>query len=262
VAVAADDLAVRVYDLDTSKLVRLFAGHTNRLTDLVHPQWPPLGRRARGRVGTHARRAGGEQAFSPEARWLVTASLDATLRVWDLPTAACVDVLRLDALATSVAFSPVGDYLATTHVDHVGVYLWCVPTRTSTPPVWRSELTREGVGDAHGRTNRQQFATVSLRALQPDEAAALAAAPPQALATTALGLAETEAGVDALFVPDADTTAAAVAAASVALGPVAPRAAGLITLANVPKLRWQNLLHLDTLRVRRRTMPPMHTSLA
>jgi len=54
----------------------------------------------------------------------VSASLDATLRVWDLPSAALVDVMKLDAIATSVAFSPLGDFLATTHVDHVGVYLW------------------------------------------------------------------------------------------------------------------------------------------
>ena len=38
VACAADDLRLRMVDLDTAKIVRIFAGHRNRITDLVrHP---------------------------------------------------------------------------------------------------------------------------------------------------------------------------------------------------------------------------------
>lgn len=37
-----------------------------------------------------------------------------------------IDVIKLAKgnVATSVSFSPAGDFLATTHVDQVGVFLW------------------------------------------------------------------------------------------------------------------------------------------
>lgn len=58
------------------------------------------------------------QAFSPDARWLVSASSDGSLRVWDVPNARCVDWLRTPRAPTSVAFSPTGEFLATSHVGH------------------------------------------------------------------------------------------------------------------------------------------------
>lgn len=53
VAVACDDKVVRLYDLATRKLVRRLEGHTNHLTDMC---------------------------FTPDARRLVTASMDHTVR--------------------------------------------------------------------------------------------------------------------------------------------------------------------------------------
>lgn len=114
VAVVADDLGIRVIDIDTFKTVREFWGHEGRLTDLT---------------------------FSPDGRWLMSASLDGTVRTWDLPSGCLVDVMKPAALVTSLSFSPSGEFLATTHVNSQGIFLWA---------------------------NRLQFTNVSLRRLADD----------------------------------------------------------------------------------------------
>lgn len=58
-AVGLSDFSVEVVDIVGRKVVRKFEGHDEQLTDL---------------------------AFSPDARWIVSASLDSTLKVWDVPT--------------------------------------------------------------------------------------------------------------------------------------------------------------------------------
>ena len=37
---------------------------------------------------------------------------------------SCVDCFLLDEPVTSLDMSPLGEYLVTTHVDNLGVYLW------------------------------------------------------------------------------------------------------------------------------------------
>ncbi|CAG8530923.1 7158_t:CDS:2, partial [Racocetra fulgida] len=100
-AVVSDDLCIRVIDVETNKVIREFWGHKNRITDLT---------------------------FSPDGRWIVSTSLDATIRTWDLPTGHLVDIFRVENVPTSITFSPNGDFLATSHVDLVGIFL-CVTLR-------------------------------------------------------------------------------------------------------------------------------------
>lgn len=96
-ALACDDFSVRVLDVSTRRQVRCFSGHVNRITDIC---------------------------FSPEGRWLVSSSLDRTIRVWDLPTARCLDWLCFENVPVSVAFSPTSEYLITAHADCVGISMW------------------------------------------------------------------------------------------------------------------------------------------
>ncbi|KAI9362488.1 WD40-repeat-containing domain protein [Zopfochytrium polystomum] len=97
IAIACDDMGIRVIDLDTRTTVREFWGHTNRILDL---------------------------SLSPDSRLLASSSLDATIRMWDMPTGALSSVQKVDEPATCVVFSPDGNHLATTHVNERGVVLW------------------------------------------------------------------------------------------------------------------------------------------
>jgi len=56
---ALDDFTISVLDIETRKIVREFSGHQGQINDL---------------------------AFSPDGRWLITASMDCSVRTWDLPS--------------------------------------------------------------------------------------------------------------------------------------------------------------------------------
>ncbi|GLB34587.1 putative utp21 specific WD40 associated domain containing protein [Lyophyllum shimeji] len=96
-AVVCDDMVVRIVDIETRRIVRELGGFRGRILDIT---------------------------FSPDSRWLVTTSLDSIIRTFDIPTGRLIDAFRTPSMATSIAFSPTNDFLATAHVDSVGVFLW------------------------------------------------------------------------------------------------------------------------------------------
>ncbi|KAG6908774.1 hypothetical protein DXG01_003386 [Tephrocybe rancida] len=96
-AVVCDDMLVRVVDIETRRIVRELGGFRGRILDIT---------------------------FSPDSRWLVAASLDSIIRTFDIPTGRLIDAFRTPSVATSISFSPTNDFLATAHVDSVGVFLW------------------------------------------------------------------------------------------------------------------------------------------
>ncbi|CCW69209.1 unnamed protein product [Phytomonas sp. Hart1] len=57
-------------------------------------------------------------------RYVVSASGDAVLLVWDLAAAACVGQYRLSSPAISISFHPDALFLSTTHVGECGTFLW------------------------------------------------------------------------------------------------------------------------------------------
>lgn len=115
-AAVCDDLTVRIVDIETRRIVRELSGARGQVLDVVS---------ALMLFGLQIRaHATFSQAFSPDSRWLITASQDSIIRTYDVPTGQLVDAFRTASTATSLTFSPTGDFLATTHVDSVGVYLW------------------------------------------------------------------------------------------------------------------------------------------
>lgn len=68
IAVALEDFTIILVDLDTKRIVRRFEGHQARLTDAC---------------------------FNPDSRWLVTASMDCTIRIWDIPSSNLIDIFRV-----------------------------------------------------------------------------------------------------------------------------------------------------------------------
>ena len=115
-AVICDDLTVRLVDIETYRIVREMSGFSGNVLDMVCD--PPLHPRECALMSI--------QAFSPDSRWLITTSLDSVIRTFDIPSGRLIDAFRTSSVATSIAFSPTNDFLATAHVDSVGIFLWYV----------------------------------------------------------------------------------------------------------------------------------------
>ncbi|XP_044536058.1 WD repeat-containing protein 36 [Gracilinanus agilis] len=95
--IASDDFSLSVLDIETRKTVREFFGHQGKINDM---------------------------AFSPDGRWLISGSMDCSIRIWDLPSGCLIDCFLVDSAPISLTMSPTGDFLATSHVDNLGIYLW------------------------------------------------------------------------------------------------------------------------------------------
>lgn len=184
IACALDDLTIVVIDVVTQKVVRILYGHSNRITGMD---------------------------FSPDGRWIVSVSLDGTLRTWDLPTGGCIDGIRLPSVATKVKFSPIGDFLATSHVSGNGISLW---------------------------TNRAQFHAVSTRHVEEDEFSSVLL--PNVSGDGGLTMLE-----GALEAPDAeDVDLEHIYQTKDQISE------DLLTLALGPRTKYQTILHLDTIKKR------------
>jgi len=189
VAIGCDDCVIRVYDLVTRRLVRRLEGSTAHLTDMT---------------------------FSGDGRRVYTAGHDASLRVWDLPTAQCVDWVSFNeglGAVTSVSVSATGEFICTTHMGRLGIYLWIdrslydpkvrlesvptKPTLMATP-----ELVECGMAEVEDLDNGSDGEDESM---------------PQAA--------------------EGDLT-------------LAPKAVGALTLSGMPRSHWESLFHLDLVKAR------------
>jgi U3 small nucleolar RNA-associated protein 21 len=112
-AIAMSDFGVAVFDCSSLTIVRYFGGSrckSSSVTDI--------------RMMSHTSTISDMQ-FGPDGRRLFTSSYDGTIRVWDVPTGQCVDWLTFSSPPTSLALSPTGEFLATSHVGRLGISLWC-----------------------------------------------------------------------------------------------------------------------------------------
>ncbi|KAL4870158.1 hypothetical protein BDV12DRAFT_62187 [Aspergillus spectabilis] len=119
VAFSCDDLSIRVVDMETKNIVRELWGCAGQINDFT---------------------------FSNDGRWVIAASMDSIVRVWDLPTGHLIDLFRVSSTCTSLAMSPTGDFLATAHADGVGIGLWS--NRSLFMPVSTRNLTVDNPMDA------------------------------------------------------------------------------------------------------------------
>ncbi|KAF2657992.1 Utp21-domain-containing protein [Lophiostoma macrostomum CBS 122681] len=187
IALSCDDGSIRVIDIETKKLIReLWASSSNNQLRII------------------------DYAFSNDGRWIIAATSDSVIRVWDLPTGHLIDAMKLSHPCTAIAFSQTGEYLATTQEGDVGVHIW---------------------------TNRTLFTHISTRNISDEDVAVVTA--PTASGEGGKGIVEaaTEQVVeeiqDETIVPTMDQLTE-----------------GITTLSLVPKSRWQTLLHLDIIRSR------------
>jgi U3 small nucleolar RNA-associated protein 21 len=183
-AFSCDDHSIRVVDAETRKTIREFWGCQADITDFV---------------------------FSNDGRWVVAASGDAVVRVWDLPTAHLIDAFRLERPCRALAFSATGEYLAAACEGELGVQIWT--NRTLFRHVPTRQISEKEIASVAGPTNSGEGGEGLLEAAFEEDAPA-----------------EDDDGLNA---PDLDQLSAE-----------------MMTLSLVPKSRWQTLLHLDLIRQR------------
>lgn len=193
ILVCCDDQIVRVYDIPTRRLVRRFAGHNHRITDAV---------------------------FSPDARWIYSSAADNSVRVWDLPTGRCVDWLTFPKAVTSLSVSGSGEFIATTHVDQVGIYLWA---------------------------NKAYFSNVFLDA-EPTQAIAVGFPAPKSEACGNSGTAPSSSSLKHSH--DPETQAQALDSQSSSDMILSSPDQNLVTFSETPRAYWQTLFHLELIKAR------------
>ncbi|KAH9824151.1 Utp21 specific WD40 associated putative domain-containing protein [Melampsora americana] len=194
-AIACEDLRIRIMDIETRRTVRELGPLPKPVLDMV---------------------------FSPDSRWIVVTSADSVIRTYDLPTGSLIDAFRTHSVATSITFSPTGDFLASAHTDSVGVFLWA---------------------------NRAQFAEVSYKSITKDADIPILETPlfeGVEDQTTSLLESNLRSGTwqeDGLeeevlsLIPDSSSD-------------------GSITLSLMPKSKWQSLLNLEIIKARNKPKDP------
>lgn len=193
-AVASDDLVLRLFDVESpaTTLVRQFSGHTNRISDIC---------------------------FSKDGRWLLSSALDSHVRVWDVPQGRCVDWFAVQKPVTSMSLSPTLDFLATTHVDQNGIFLWA---------------------------NKQQFSHVVLRRLPKS--------PILADMPTTTGIVDSETSSKPV---DKDQSQVDDNVDRLCMKSVNQLSPQLLTFSSVPQSQWLMLSKLDVVKERNKpTAPP------
>jgi U3 small nucleolar RNA-associated protein 21 len=189
IALSCDDLSIRVVDIVTKKTIREFWGCKDGINDFC---------------------------FSNDGRWIIAASKDCIVRVWDLPRGHLTDAIRMETACTALAFSGTGEFLATTCEGQVGVNIW---------------------------NNKTLFTHVPTRHISENEIAQISG--PTVSGEGGHGV------IDGAFEDEADEDQESTPALS-----LDQLSEDMMTLSLVPKSRWQNLLHLDAIKQRNKPKEP------
>lgn len=191
-ATVADDLVIRLFDVVALRMVRIFEGHTDRITDLC---------------------------FSDDGKWLLSSSMDGSLRIWDVILARQIDAIGVDVPVTALSLSSNMDILATTHVDQNGVYLWVNQSMFS------GDSSIDSYGSGKKVVNVKLPSVSSLVSSQADD-----------IEKPVVNHMESENALSSqsfnFRIPD------------------------LVTLSLLPSSQWQSLINLDIIKVRNKPIEP------
>lgn len=195
-AVALSDSRVKVVDMDARNVIRVFGCHFSEITDMD---------------------------VSADGRWLLVASLDKSVRVWDLPKGKLVDLFSFPSACRSISLSPNAEFLATSHYEDRGIYLWSnisLYTAVSLKPIDEKDCAARLLQFPRVRSDCDPEQ-------HPDDG--------ESESTTCDREAEADRGnrmeVDEFLSPEQISES-------------------LVTLSLQPSSRWKNLLNLDLIKVR------------
>lgn len=193
-ALSLTNFRVKVVDMDARNVIRAFGSHLSEINDM---------------------------AMTADARWLLVASMDKCIRVWDLAKGKLVDAFALPSACRSISVSPNSEFLATSHFDDSGIYLWsnvCLYTAVSLKPI-----------DCSSAARLLHFPSVRCDSGPEDDDAGEESVP-------VLG-SEVEGNESAVSMEVDPFVSAAQISES------------LVTLSLQPSSRWKNLLNLDLIKV-------------
>jgi U3 small nucleolar RNA-associated protein 21 len=191
-AIAQDDFTVVIVDIDTQKVIRKFSGHFNKISDM---------------------------SFTSDARWLLTASMDCSIKIWDLPSARLIDCILFENAPISVSMSPASEFLATAHVNQNGIYLW---------------------------SNKTLYTHVALRSLPADYMATIIKMPETSISSCNDNT-ENESQIQ---IDNGEMDEYKVYESPEQI------ASNLVTLSQLADSRWKNLINLDIIRQRNKPKEP------
>jgi U3 small nucleolar RNA-associated protein 21 len=144
---------------------------------------------------------------------LITASMDCLVKVWDLPSGKLIDCFKFENALTSICYSPTSEFLATTQVNELGIFLWSNKTLYSHVPLKQlADDYEPEISIAMPNTNTQDGNNQDLDEIEKD-----------------------------LSGDDLDDYKSYTSPEQLALE--------LVTLSLLPESRWKNLVYLDIIKV-------------
>ncbi|KAJ0049625.1 hypothetical protein Pint_16795 [Pistacia integerrima] len=158
-------------------------------------------------------------ALRMDGKWLLSSSMDGTLRIWDVILARQIDAVHVSVSITALSLSPNMDVLATTHVDQNGVYLWV------------NQCMFSGPSNIDSYASGKEIVSVKMPSVSSVEGS-------EDKHSTNLVVDRTESkdtSVSSTFnqqIPD------------------------LVTLSLLPKSQWQSLINLDIIKARNKPIEP------
>ena len=146
---------------------------------------------------------------------MITASMDCLVKVWDLPSGKLIDCFKFENAPTSICYSPTSEFLATTHVNELGIFLWSNKTLYSHVPLKQlADDYEPEISIAMPNTNTQDGNQQDLDEIEKD-----------------------------LTGDDLDDYKSYTSPEQLAFE--------LVTLSLLPESRWKNLVYLDIIKVNR-----------